>query len=142
MSKPIGALFNPEIRRHGPGEAVKTVRIKTPIVKGSPDGFTEINEEDFDADKHELHESNPVVAPKNTVKQDSGTLRAAGGAASVLLSSAKYDKPLVIIKGEPVELADLIKACMDKGKLTQAKWNKLSNEEREALLDSEIFARS
>lgn len=45
-------------------DAVPVVQIVTPVVKGSPHGFTEINFSDFNAEIHTLYEKAAAVVEK------------------------------------------------------------------------------
>lgn len=73
--------------------ALKVVRIVTPVIQGSPDGFTEINETDYDPEKHELWPPKPKTDPL-TVEQIKEKLVAAKIAFAATAKKEELEKLL------------------------------------------------
>lgn len=103
-------------------DAVRTVRIVTPVVKGNPDGFTEINEADYDETKHELFAGEVILATK----------------PKTLQSSPNFFPQLNVGAAAPMPLADLVQKAYKTSGLDVDGWNALSVEQIDAALNTEI----
>jgi hypothetical protein len=113
------------------------------VVSNNEYGYTEISTHEFDPEIHEKY-TGPIGKP--TTDDDEGPIAKIAqnaGPNGVLLGSTTQPSQIDVGRMQndlpwPMDLGEVVVSAWRRSKMTEAKWNKLAQDQRNRLIDAEV----